>query len=146
MVMMGTGNDAGHNVVGVKNIENSKYKTRHGGVGTIYLKQVIPKMETLAAANVSIFRITLVAAANVSKYGNISSCYHPQRWELCHIMYHCQCLVHLLLLARSRNRYVFFLSMMLFFYKPKINLFIVHSAQEGSGEGPQTYSEYCKSY
>ena len=25
MVMMGTGNDAGHNVVGVKNIENSKY-------------------------------------------------------------------------------------------------------------------------
>ena len=33
MVMISTGNDAVHNVVGgedVKNIENSKYKTRHG--------------------------------------------------------------------------------------------------------------------
>ena len=51
-------------------------------MGTIYHKQVNPNIETLAAANVSIFGITLVAAANVSKYGNISSCYHPQPWEL----------------------------------------------------------------
>jgi len=33
MVMISTGNDAVHNVVGggdVKNVENSQYKTRHG--------------------------------------------------------------------------------------------------------------------
>ena len=31
---------------------------------------------------VSIFRITQIAAANVSVFGNISSCYYPQVWEL----------------------------------------------------------------
>ena len=63
-------------------------KTR--GVGTIYHKRVNPNMETLAAANVSIFGFTLVAAANVSKYGNISSCYHPQPWELRHCKWECE--------------------------------------------------------
>jgi len=82
MVMISAGNDTVHNVVGggdVKNVENSKYKTRHRA-RELFTKNgsscQIPNTVTLAA--VSIFGIILVAAANVSKYGNISSCYYPQ--------------------------------------------------------------------
>ena len=76
--MISTGNDTVHNVVGegdVKNVENSKYKTRHG-VWELFTKNgsscQIPNTVTLAAANVSIFGIILVAAG-----------YYPQAWELC---------------------------------------------------------------
>ena len=69
---------------GGEDVKNWKFQVQDKtqGVWTIYHKQINPNIETLAAANVSIFGITLVAAANVSKYGNISSCYHPQPWEL----------------------------------------------------------------
>jgi len=67
MVMISTGNDTVHNVVGggdVKNVENSKYKTRHGA-WELFTKNgnscQIPNTVTLAAANVSIFGIILVA-------------------------------------------------------------------------------------
>ena len=59
-----------------------KVQDKTQGVGTTYHKWVNLNIETLAAANVSIFGFTLVAAANISKYGNISSCYHSQPWEL----------------------------------------------------------------
>ena len=88
---------------GGEDVKNRKFQVQDKtqGVGTIYHKRVNPNIETLAAANVSIFGITLVAAANVSifgitlvaaanvsKYGNISSCYHPQPWELCPLNSH----------------------------------------------------------
>ena len=82
--MISTDNDPVHNVVQrgrCQKYRKFKVQDETRGVGTIYHKRVIPNIETLAAANVSIFGITLVAAANVSKYGNISSCYHPQPWE-----------------------------------------------------------------
>ena len=65
-------NDAVHNVVGrgrCQKYRKFKVQDKTWGVRTIYHKQVNPNIETLAAAN-------------VSKYGNISSCYHPQPWEL----------------------------------------------------------------
>ena len=83
--MISTDNDAVRNVVGrgrCQKYRKFKVQDKIRGVGTIYHKRVNLNIETLAAANVSIFGITLVAAANVSKYGNISSCYHPQPWEL----------------------------------------------------------------
>ena len=76
MVMISAGNDTVHNVVGggdVKNVENSKYKTRHG-VQELFTKNgsscQIPNTVTLAAANVSIFRIILVAAATTHRHEN----------------------------------------------------------------------------
>ena len=87
--MISTDNDAVHNVVGrgrYQKYRKFKVHDKTRGVGAIYHKRVNPNIETLAAANVSIFGITLVAAANVSKYGNISSCYHPQPWELRHLV------------------------------------------------------------
>ena len=74
--MISTGNDAVHNVVGggdVKNIKNSKYKTRHGAQ-ELFTKNgsicQIPNTVTLAAANVSIFGIILVAAATTHRHEN----------------------------------------------------------------------------
>jgi hypothetical protein len=67
MVIISTGNNAVHHVMGgedVKNIENSKYKE--------------------AWELLSTFGIILIAAANVSIFGIMgsSSCYYPQPWEL----------------------------------------------------------------
>ena len=76
MVMISTGNDAVHNVVGggdVKNIEISKYKTRHGAWEPFTKNGSscqIPNTVTLAAANVSIFRVILVAAATTHRHEN----------------------------------------------------------------------------
>jgi len=61
--MISTGNDAVCNVVGggdVKNVENSKYKTRHGA-RELFTKNgsicQIPNTVTLAAANVSKYHV-----------------------------------------------------------------------------------------
>ena len=75
MFLISTDNDPVHNIVGrgrCQKYRKFKVQDKTRGVGTIYHKQVNPNIETLAAANVSIFRITLVAAANVSKDGNIT--------------------------------------------------------------------------
>ena len=54
----------------------SKYKDR--GMKTIY--QI--KAELIAVAIVTIFGIILIADATVTVFGNNSSCYGPQPWEL----------------------------------------------------------------
>jgi hypothetical protein len=70
MVMISSGNNAVHNVVGgedVKNIENSRYKTRQG-VWKLFTKSIL-NTEIIAAAMISIFGIILVAAATSSIFG-----------------------------------------------------------------------------
>jgi len=86
--MISTGNDAVHNVVGgedVKNIENSKYKTRHRA-WELFTKNgsscQIPNTVTLAAANVSIFRIILVAATT-HRHENSTKADNNE-WWLCY--------------------------------------------------------------
>ena len=56
----------------------AEIQKKDGGVGTIHQN----KAELIAAANVTIFRIILIAAATVTAFGNNSSCYGPQPWEL----------------------------------------------------------------
>ena len=52
------------------------------------------------------------------------------------IMYHSLVPGSLASFGLQQKQACFFLGMTLFFYQPMINLFIVHSAQEESGEGP----------
>ena len=54
-----------------------KFK-RKRGMGTNYQN----KAKLIPSAIVAIFRIILIAAATVTVFGNNSSCYGPQPWEL----------------------------------------------------------------
>ena len=58
--------------------KTSNVQDKDRGTGTIY--QI--KAELIAVAIVTIFRVILKAAATVTVFGNNSSCYGPQPWEL----------------------------------------------------------------